>query len=76
MSRKEKKEQLEKFQRDTAVLSQEINRVQEEMAATLSNFSDTTDPELLEYYTYQYKASEIKHGYLMKKLKKIYYNNK
>lgn len=77
MKRKEKneqeREQEERIKEDKQVLADEIGKVQEEMAATLTNFSDTTDPELLEYYTYYYKANEIKHGYLLRKLKKIYY---
>lgn len=75
MTRKEKREQEERFKEETQVLSGEIGRTQDEMAVTLGNFSDTTEPELLEYYTYYYKAIEIKHGYLLKKLKKIYYTN-
>ncbi len=55
------------------VLIEEICRLQEEMAATLNQFSDVTEPELVDYYTYYYKANEIKHTYLLKKLKKIYY---
>lgn len=76
MTRKEKREQDERFKEETQVLSAEIGRTQDEMAATLVNFSDTTEPELLEYYTYYYKAIEIKHGYLLKKLKKIYYTHR
>lgn len=79
MNRKEEKakqrEQEERASEDKKVLANEIGKVQEEMAATLTNFSDTTDPELLEYYTYYYKANEIKHGYLLRKLKKIYYTH-
>ncbi|MEG0906930.1 MAG: DUF2508 family protein [Cellulosilyticaceae bacterium] len=78
MKRKEQKEQQreqeERVKEDKEVLAYAIGEVQEEMAATLTNFSDTTDPELLEYYTYYYKANEIKHSYLLRKLKKIYYN--
>ncbi len=55
-------------------LSQEVGKVQEEMAATLHNFENTTEPELLDYYTYSYKAKQIKHDYLLKKLKEVYYN--
>lgn len=72
MSRRENEEQIKK---ETEILTAEINRVQDEMAATLTNFSDTIEPELLEYYTYYYKANQIKHGYLLRKLKKIYYQN-
>ncbi|OON98131.1 MAG: DUF2508 domain-containing protein [Epulopiscium sp. Nele67-Bin004] len=53
-------------------LSQEVRKVQEEMAATLHNFENTTEPDLLDYYTYAYKANQIKHDYLLKKLKAVY----
>lgn len=73
---KNKKEQvfLEKQAWEKEVLKEEIYKLQEEMAATLSNFSNTIEPELLEYYTYFYKAIEVKHSYMLKRLKKIYYN--
>lgn len=54
-------------------LAIEVSKVQEEMAATLNCFQDVMEPELLDYYTYSYKANEVKHSYLMKKLKAIYY---
>lgn len=73
MNKKAYRQQLEKQKEETDLLAREVGLVQDEMAAALSNFSGTTDPELLEYYTYYYKANEIKHGYLLKKLKAIYY---
>lgn len=73
MKKKEKKIYDEQREEEKRVLAREINELHEEMAATLSNFSDTIDPELLEYYTYYYKASQLKHSYLLKQLKKIYY---
>ena len=56
-------------------LADEVTKVQQEMAATLNDFSDVTEPELIDYYTYFYKASQLKHSYLMKKLKQIYYKS-
>jgi hypothetical protein len=56
-----------------AELTTQLEAVQEEMASTMDNFSNTLEPDLLDYYTYQYKAHQIKYGYLLKKLKKIYY---
>lgn len=73
MKKKEKKIYDEQREEEKRVLAREINELHEEMAVTLSNFSDTIDPELLEYYTYYYKASQLKHSYLLKQLKKIYY---
>ncbi|MGL4736105.1 MAG: DUF2508 family protein [Cellulosilyticaceae bacterium] len=73
MKKKAYREQLQKQKEEADILAREVNLVQNEMAATMNNFSGTTDPELLEYYTYYYKANEIKHGYLLRKLKQIYY---
>lgn len=73
MNKKQYRILLERQKQETEVLAREVGLVQEEMAATLNNFSGTTDPELLEYYTYYYKANQIKHGYLLKRLKAVYY---
>ncbi|MEF9958854.1 MAG: DUF2508 family protein [Niameybacter sp.] len=77
MTKKEKRrraqQEMEEREEEREVLADEITALHEEMAATLANFSDTIEPELLEYYTYYYKASQIKHSYLLKKLKKLYY---
>ncbi len=67
------REQEELNKEAKRILIEEICKLQEEMAATLNQFSDVTEPELVDYYTYYYKANEIKHTYLLKKLKKIYY---
>ncbi|OOB77719.1 MAG: hypothetical protein BEN18_09820 [Epulopiscium sp. Nuni2H_MBin001] len=54
-------------------LSEQLELLQDEMAIALNNFSNTTEPELLEYYTYTYKAKQIRHGYLLKELRQMYY---
>ncbi|WP_070000659.1 DUF2508 family protein [Cellulosilyticum sp. I15G10I2] len=69
-----KKKENEMLEREKKLLAREVYKVQEEMAAALSCFSDVIEPELVDYYTYCYKANEIKHSYLLKKLKRIYYN--
>lgn len=77
--RKEEKKRQETLQvsiEEEQMLAEAINTVQEEMAATLENFSEVVDPELLEYYTYAYKANEVKHSYLLKRLKRLYYGDK
>lgn len=63
------------LEREKKRLADEVTKVQEEMAATLNDFSDVTEPELVDYYTYFYKASQLKHSYLIKKLKQIYYTD-
>ncbi len=72
MKRKKKNVILE---REKKLLAKEVTKVQEEMAAALNSFSDATEAELVDYYTYYYKAHEVKHSYLIKKLKQIYYKN-
>jgi hypothetical protein len=69
-----KKKNIE-LEQEKRMLASEVSKVQEEMAATLNSFSDVVEPELVDYYTYCYKANEIKHSYLLKKLKKIYYEH-
>lgn len=68
-----KKKKNVELEREKKMLAYEVGKVQEEMAATLNSFSDVTDPELVDYYTYCYKANEVKHSYLLKKLKQVYY---
>ncbi|PHV70033.1 DUF2508 domain-containing protein [Sporanaerobium hydrogeniformans] len=71
-----KGQELSKQEHEKQALIYEICKLQEEMAVTLNQFSDVTEPELVDYYTYYYKANEIRHSYLLKKLKKIYYRHK
>lgn len=73
MTKKEQKRIAQEREEERQALAEEITSLHEEMAATLNNFSDTIEPDLLEYYTYYYKASQIKHSYLLRKLKKVYY---
>ena len=68
-----KKKKNAVMEREQRLLAAEVAKVQEEMAAALSSFSDATEPEVVDYYTYYYKANEVKHSYLLKKLKQIYY---
>lgn len=65
-----------KAENEMRMLKEEIARVQEEMAAALNNFSDVVDPDLVEYYTYYYKANQIKHSYLIRRLKSLYESSK
>lgn len=71
--RRREQQEMEEREEEKQALAGEITALHEEMAATLTNFSATIEPELLEYYTYYYKASQIKHSYLLKRLKKLYY---
>lgn len=56
-------------------LLREIEEVYKEMAVTLNHFNYSTHPDLIEYYVYQYKAAQIKHDYLLRSIKELYYGN-
>lgn len=59
---------------DERKLIEEIEEAYREMTTTFSHFESATDPALIEYYTYKYKADQIKYGYLIRCMKKIYYD--
>lgn len=59
---------------DERKLIGEIDEAYRKMTTTFSHFECATDPELIEYYTYKYKADQIRYGYLIRCMKKIYYN--
>lgn len=66
------REEQKIIEREKELLEEEINKAQEEMAAAFNQFQLVIEPELIDYYTYAYKASMVKHDYLIKKLKKLY----
>lgn len=53
-------------------LLDEIREAYREMTATFSHFDNAVEPELIEYYTYKYKADQIKYDYLIRCMKKLY----
>ncbi len=59
---------------EAKILSEQVGKVQEEMAVALHNFQNTTEPELVDYYSYSLKAQQVKHAYLLRQLKQVYYN--
>lgn len=63
-----------KMSPDERKLIDEIDEAYREMTTTFSHFECATEPELIEYYTYKFKADQIKYGYLIRCMKKIYYN--
>lgn len=58
---------------DERKLAIEIEDAYREMTTTFSHFEYATDSELIEYYTYKYKAAQIKYDYLIRCMKKVYY---
>ena len=68
IEKKEKKMTLEERQ-----LLREIGEANKEMIVIYNHFDYATEPDLIEYYIYQYKAAQIKYGYLLKCMKELYY---
>ncbi|OON93685.1 MAG: DUF2508 domain-containing protein [Candidatus Epulonipiscioides saccharophilum] len=63
-----------KLSQEELFLKQQVDDVQRDLNIALHKFENTTEPDLLDYYSYIYKAHMIKHGYLLNKLKQLYYN--
>lgn len=59
---------------DERKLVTEIAEAYREMTTTFSHFECATDPQLIEYYTYKFKADQIRYGYLIRCMKKIYHD--
>lgn len=60
------------IEREKELLQVELSKAQDEMAAAFNQFQAVVEPDLIDYYTYAYKASMVKHDYLIKRLKKLY----
>ena len=56
-------------------LLREIEEVYREMTTAFNHFNYATQPDLIEYYVYQYKAAQVKHDYLLRCMKELYYGN-
>lgn len=60
-----------KMSKDERQLLNEINEAYREMATSFAHFECATDPALIEYYTYKYKADQIKYDYLIRCMKQL-----
>ena len=60
---------------DERKLINEIDEAYREMTTTFSHFESATSPDLIEYYTYKYKADQIKYGYLIRCMKQLRSSN-
>ncbi len=67
------KEEKRLIEKEKELLQEELNKTQEEIAAAFNKFQLVLEPDLIDYYTYTYKASMVKHSYLIKRLKRLYY---
>ena len=66
---------LEKFSKtktcdsDTEELIKNLKIAQIEFETAVNNYEFANDPELVDYYTYNIKATQTKYQYLLKKVK-------
>lgn len=49
----------------------DLYRAKNELDSAMSNFSFATEPELIELYSYQIKAAQLKYNYHLTRAKKI-----
>lgn len=61
------------LEEEKKLIEKEIYNAQIELAVALEGFENVIDPDLVDYYSYAYKATEAKHTYLIKRLKNLYY---
>ena len=47
-----------------------LKKAQEELDVAMNNYEFADDPELVDYYTYNIKAAQMKYEYLLRKIKK------
>lgn len=67
-----KEKRMTKVERE---LIRDIEQAYKEMITMFHHFDYAVEPDLIEYYTYQYKAAQIKYDYLLRCMKEIYYSN-
>lgn len=60
------------LEQEKRLIEQEISKTQREMAVALNQFETAIEPDLIDYYTYVYKASMAKYDYLIKSLRALY----
>jgi len=59
----------EKTEKDT--LLENLKTAQDELDTAINNYEFASEPELVDYYTYNIKAAQMRYEYLLKKVKKI-----
>ena len=53
------------------LLLKDLYRTRNELAAAYSNLEYMTDPDLIDYYIYQVKAAQMRHKFLLTKVKQF-----
>lgn len=53
------------------LLLDDLDKTQHELESAYSNLAYMTDPDLIDYYIYQLKAVQMRHKFLLSKVKQI-----
>ncbi len=53
------------------LLLKDLYRTRSELANAYSNLEYMTDPDLIDYYIYQVNAAQMRHKFLLSKIKQI-----
>lgn len=53
------------------LLLDDLDRTQHDLQSAYSNLAYMTDPDLIDYYIYQVKAAQMRHKFLLSKVKQI-----
>ncbi|MBQ7667806.1 MAG: DUF2508 family protein [Clostridia bacterium] len=61
----------EKEKTEKEVLLENLKVAQVELDTAINNYDFAKEPELVDYYTYNIKAAQMRYEYLLKKVKKI-----
>lgn len=64
-------DQTPKVNPQYSVLIHDLYQTRSELANAYSNLEYMTDPDLIDYYIYQVKAAQMRHKFLLAKLKQF-----
>lgn len=64
-------EQTPKVNPQYTVLINDLYKTRSELANAYSNLEYMTDPDLIDYYIYQVKAAQMRHKFLLAKVKQF-----
>ncbi len=68
--KRNKKKQLNLYAQTNEILY-DLHHAKAELDRAMSNFSFVTDPDLIELYSYQIKAAQLKYNYHLTRAKKL-----
>jgi hypothetical protein len=56
---------------EVTLLLQDLDRTQMDLASAYANLEYMTDPDLIDYYIYQVKAVQMRHKFLLTKVRQL-----